>query len=293
MNNSPWFKYGAHQFLWQEHWTDDGLAVLDSARELGLDLFEVALGDDVEFDLDRTRRYAESLGIELTVGPGCAWPLECNISSDNAKHRALGLDWHKANIERTAELGAVAYCGAIYSHPGHVIRRPPSEAEMPTTAENLHILAEYAQARGVVVVIEPMSRFRVHLVNTAAQALELVQLADHENLKINLDTFHMVTEERNYGQAICSVLPKLWGIHACENDRGIPGGGIVPWSTVFNSLAGASGCIRLMLETYNTGPSHFGYFRGIFSNLCPDPKVFVRDGITFLKSQVNHLALGD
>ena len=44
------YKYGAHQFLWVEHWTDESLYILDEARELGLDCFEISLGDDIAFN---------------------------------------------------------------------------------------------------------------------------------------------------------------------------------------------------------------------------------------------------
>lgn len=255
-------------------------------RELGCTLFEVSLGDDVLFDRKRLRLHAEELGMELTVGPGNAWPMECNTSSDDPEERQLGLDWHRKTVEQAAELGAVAYCGSIYSHPGHVLRRRPPPEELPRTAENLHILADYAARLGVRVVIEPMSRFRLHLINTAAQAVNLVRLAGHPNLRINLDTFHMVTEERDYGAAIRRALPLLWGVHACENDRGAPGGGLVPWDAVFSALSEATGPVRLMLETYNTGPGDLGFSRGVFQDLCPDPEAFVREGVVFLRGQI-------
>ena len=277
------FKFGAHQFLWKSHWTDGDLTILDHAHALGLTLLEISLGDDVQFDRARVGRHAASLGIELTVGPGNLWPEDCNISSDDPHHRQLGLAWHKKSIEHAAELGAAAYCGAIYSRPGHVCRRPPPADELPRTAENLHLLAEHAGKLDVRLVIEPMSRFRIHLVNTAAQAMDLVRLADHPNLRVNLDTYHMITEERDYGAAIRRALPVLWGVHTCENDRGVPGGGLVPWTAVFEALAEATGCVRLMLETYNTGPGGFGYSRGIFQNVCPDAEQFIRQSLGFLR----------
>ncbi len=224
----------------------------------------------------RLRQHAQALGIELSVGPGNLWPQNCNISDDDPQNRQRGLAWHKKTIDQAAELGASAYCGAAYSHPGHVCRRRPPADELPRTAENLHLLAEYSRARGMLLVIEPMSRFRNHLINTAAQAVQLIQLADHPNLRVTLDTYHMITEERDYGAAIRQALPVLWGIHACENDRGVPGGGLVPWPAVFDALTDVQGGIRLLLETYNTGPGDFGFSRGIFQNLCPDPEVFIR-----------------
>lgn len=279
----PAFRYGAHQFLWRSRWSDGDLPLLDTVRSLGCSLFEVSLGDDVSFDRPRLRRHTEAIGMELTVGPGNDWPMNCNISADDPDHRAQGLRWHKAIIEQAAELGAAAYCGSMYSHPGYLCRRPPPPDELPRTAENLRILAAYAGRLGVRIVIEPMSRFRLHLVNTAAQALELVRRADHPNILINLDTYHMITEERDYGAAIRAVRPVLWGLHACENDRGVPGGGLVPWAEVFAALRGANAPVRLMLETYRTGPEGFGISRGIFQNLCPDPEDFVRRGLAFLK----------
>jgi D-psicose/D-tagatose/L-ribulose 3-epimerase len=282
MKNQKRFKFGAHQFLWKSHWTDADLGILDGVRGLGCNLFEVSLGDDVQFDQARLRRRAEALGIELTVGPGNLWPQNCNISSDDPHYRQLGLAWHKKTIEEAAELGAAAYCGALYGHPGHVCRRPPPPDELRRAADNLRILAEFANGFGLRLVIEPMSRFRTHMVNTADQAVNLVQLAGHPNLRVNLDTYHMITEERDYAAAIRCALPMLWGVHTCENDRGVPGGGLVPWKAVFETLEEGAGCVRVMLETYNTGPGDFGYSRGIFKNLCPDPEAFVQQGTKFL-----------
>ncbi len=276
------FRFGAHQFLWKSHWTDADLAILDAARRLGCTLFEISLGDDVAFDRPAVRRHAAALGLELTVGPGNRWPADCNPAADDPACRRKGIEWHQRILGQAAELGAVACCGALYGYPGYVCRRRPPADEWPRVAESLHELAGFAAGLGIRLVIEPMSRFRTHLVNTAAQAVALLELAAHDNLRINLDTYHMVTEERDYAAAIRSALPVLWGVHACASDRGGPGGGIVPWPAVLAALGGATGCVRLMLESYNTGPGDLGYARGIFKNLCPDPEQFVREGMAFL-----------
>ena len=117
------FKYGAHQFLWKSHWTDADLPILESARRLGCTLFEISLGDDVSFDRARLCRHAKEIGMELTVGPGNDWPKNCNISDDDPENRRTGAAWHRKIVEWAAELGAVAYCGSIYSHPGHICFR--------------------------------------------------------------------------------------------------------------------------------------------------------------------------
>ncbi len=46
--------------------------------------------------------------------------------------------------------------------------------------------------------------------------MQLITLADHDNLYALLDTYHLVTEIRDYARAIHTVRNRLWGLHACE-----------------------------------------------------------------------------
>ena len=228
-------KYGAHCYLFTERWQDDQVYLLDEAKALGLSIFELSVGDDVIFDPALTRARAEAVGIELAIGPGGAWPMACDLSADDPADRAKGLAWHKRQVDLAGELGAVAYAGALYAHPGVVQRRVPPADEYRWTADGLHELADYAAQRDVIIALEPMSHFRTHMVNTPEQMMALIDLADHENLSVLFDTYHVVTEIRDYGQAIRTVAPRLWCVHACENDRGAPGGGIIPWDDIFAS----------------------------------------------------------
>ena len=279
------YQYGAHQFLWVEHWTDECLPVLDEVSSLGLDCFEISLGDDVSFNPIPVRKRAVELGLELSIGPGNLWPMQCDISSESEDNQRLGMEWHRQIIIRVTDLGAVAYNGAIYGHPGNILRQPRQTAELERIAKNLYQLSAFAQSLNVKLVIEPTSRFRTHLVQSAKEAVDLVTMVGHPNLYINLDTYQMVTEERNYAAAIKTCGNALWGIHACESDRGVPGGGLVPWNEVFYSLADVCPNARILMETYNTGNTGFGYKRGIFKNVCPNAQDFVKNGLAFLKQK--------
>jgi len=277
--------YGAHCYLLTPRWGDDQIRHLDTARELGLDMFELSVGDDISFDHHRTGLHARDLDLHLLVGPGGIWPMECDLSSESAADRARGLDWHKRVVDITAEAGAVAYAGAMYGHPGIVKRRRPPEDEFARTAEGLHALAEYAAERNVLLAMEPMSHFRTHMVNTPAQVLRLIALADnHPALRVLFDTYHMVTEVRDYVAALRMLAPRLFAIHACENDRGKPGGGLIPWLSLFRTLReiGFKGYIGL--EGYNSGIGDFAFERGMFHDVCPDGPAFIAEGIAFLRS---------
>jgi D-psicose/D-tagatose/L-ribulose 3-epimerase len=277
-------KYGVHCYMFTSQWSDSSLGILDKVAELGAECFEISVGDDVRFDPSPTRRRALALGLDLTVGPGGYWPVDCDLSADDAVDRRKGLLWHRRQVDLAEELGAVAYCGAMYGHPGTVKRRVPPPDEYCHIAEGLHDLAEYAQRRGVAIVLEPMSHFRTHVVNTPEQLMQLLAMADHSNLYALLDTYHLVTEIRDYGRAIRTVSTRLWGIHACENDRGVPGGGLVPWDAVFATLLDLGFDGYILLETYNSSLDGFAHQRGMFHNVCPDGYAFARRGLAFVRA---------
>jgi D-psicose/D-tagatose/L-ribulose 3-epimerase len=278
--------YGAHCYLFTERWSDQSLPILDTLRALGLELAELSVGDDVTFTPALTRRHAETLGLSLTVGPGGAWPLSADLSAERAEERRAGLAWHCRQVDLAAELGALAYAGALYGHPGVVKRRRPPASEYGWTAEGLHSLASYAATRQVKIVLEPMSHFRTHLVNTCGQLMQLIDLADHPNLYALFDTYHLITEERDYAAAVQTLGNRLWCVHTCENDRGVPGGGLVPWETLFDALHAVSFTGPLVMEAYNSSIDEFAFSRGMFHNVCPDGAEFVRAGLAFLRPHV-------
>lgn len=276
-------KFGAHCYLFTERWSDQSLPLLDDYQELGLDCVEIAVGDDVCFSPALTARRAAELGLELIVSPGGEWPVEADLSSEDADQRLTGLGWHKRQVDLADELGAVAYCGALYGHPGTVRKRRPDPAEYPRVAEGLHQLAEYGDSKDIAIVLEPMSHFRTHVVNTPLQAMRLVELADHSNLRVLLDTYHLVTEITDYAAAIETCGDRLWGLHACENNRGVPDRGLVPWGDIFETLNSRRFDGYVLLETYNSSLGDFAYNRGMFHGVCPDGREFVAEGLPFLK----------
>jgi D-psicose/D-tagatose/L-ribulose 3-epimerase len=275
-------KFGAHIFLWIEHWDDSTIWLFDRAAELGLSCLEIAVGDDVKLEPNELRRQASASGIELIFSPGAVWPTECDLSADDPEHRQRGVTWHTHWIRTAGECGAVAYTGSLYGHPGTVLRRRPPSDELSRTAENLRRLADEAQQAGVTLALEPMSRFRTHIANTPEQILRLIDTAKHPNLRVLFDTYHMVTEVRDYASAIRTLAPRLWGIHACENDRGVPGDGLIPWKAFFSALDEIGFAGYMLVESYNTSLGDFACRRGLFRDLCPDGDAFVRKGIRFL-----------
>lgn len=279
-------KYGAHVFLWEYPRTDDDHArLLDKCGDLGLSFLEISTGDDNAFDPALLGRRAREAGLELVVGPGGVWPMECDISLPEPDCRRAGLEWHKRALDVCGACGAIAYAGATYGHPGRSEYRPPCPDQRRRVAEGLHELAEYAADRNVRLLIEPMSHFRTHLANTPRQINELRRLADHPNLYSLLDTFHVTTEVADFAEAIAELMPHLFLLHACDSNRGAPGTALLPWDAIVGALIEHGWDGYIGFEGYNSTwrDGAFAYSRGMFHNVCPDGDAFVRAGKTFLE----------
>lgn len=278
-------KYGAHIFLWTERWDNSQFGLFANARKLGLDVLEIAIGDDVEFDPVKVKQAASDAGIELVISPGGEWPMDADISLSDPVKAEYAMEWHKHWIDKGASAGATAYTGALYSHPGRVEKIAPRQDEFDRVCANLFGLADYAAKKQVKIVLEPMSHFRTHFLNTPQQAVKLLNVVNHSNLSVLLDTYHAVTEIRDFYKGVKTLDGKLWGVHACENDRGCPGNGLIPWDDVYKGLNDIGFDGYVVFESYNSTirNGNFAYSRGMFHHVCDNGNAFVLQGLSFLR----------
>jgi D-psicose/D-tagatose/L-ribulose 3-epimerase len=281
-------RFGAHIFIWIEKWSSAEIQLMERAKDLGLHGLDISIGDDVEFDEKLIRKESESLDLEIFISPGNLWPMEADISLPGKEAGETALAWHNRWISRAANAGVKAYSGALYGHPGCINRVAPDPEEHKRICERLHAMAEHAQREGIKILLEPMSHFRTHVANTAWQLLGLLEGASHENLYVLVDTYHMMTETRHFGNDIRLLGDKLFCIHACENDRGCPGDGLVPWDEIASALNDIHFSRYIFFESYNSTIRNgdFAYSRGMFHNVCPDGDAFVREGMGFLKQKL-------
>jgi len=132
-----------------------------------------------------------------------------------------------------------------------------------------------------------MSHYRTHIANTPRQINELVHLADHPNIFSLLDTYHLAREVSSFADAVAEMAPRLWCVHACENNRGAPGTGLLPWDEIVGALVRHQWDGYIGFESYNSrcAGGEFAYSRGMFHDVCPDGDAFVRSAKVFLESK--------
>jgi D-psicose/D-tagatose/L-ribulose 3-epimerase len=276
-------KFGANSFIWVSPFSYSRLDLLDKVKSMGFDVFELALENPGLVDPVQMRDRLQQLGLDCTVC-GAFGPTR-DLSSEEASIRASAFEYICALVDTAAAVGAPVVNGPMYSAVGKARLLPPGErrAEWQRAVEGLRRAAAYAGEHGVRLAIEPLNRFETDMVNTAAQAMEMVEAAGAPNLGLHLDTFHMHLEEKDSAAAIRLAGARLFHFHACENDRGVPGTGQVHWQAVAQALVEIDYREAVVIESFTPDLEEIARAVCLWRPIAPDQDTIAREGLRFLR----------
>jgi D-psicose/D-tagatose/L-ribulose 3-epimerase len=136
-----------------------------------------------------------------------------------------------------------------------------------------------------MMAVEYLNRFECYLLTTAAQAVELVKMVDHPNLRTMYDTFHAHIEEKGQAATVRTLAPVLAHVHISENDRGTPGTGQVDWDAAFGTLAEVGYNGWLTIEAFGRALPDLAAATKVWRDLFPSPDEVYTKGIKFIKEQ--------
>lgn len=283
--------FGIHSLLFRETFVEKDLPLLEHVKRMGFDAVEIIPFDPDHFPAAKVKSVAADLG--LVVNTGYGMPEQYNIISPDPAVRSAGVAFSKRLIDLSQEAGARVFGGMIYCGWGYLTGRMRSEDEWKWGVENYREIACYAQRNsGLILGIEPVNRFESHFINTAADAVRFVQEIGLPNVKVHLDTFHMIREEDDFTTAVLATEGCLGYVHACENQRGIPGTGLVPWAEFFKALrrVGYDDCITI--ESFDPDIESVAKLCCIWRKLADSPEQLATEGLKFLKGVYAQAGLG-
>lgn len=277
-------RFGVNTWVWVSPLCDEDLpTIVAKVAGLGFDWIELPLENPHEFD------YATAAGLIRDHGLGvsvCAviGPHRDLISSDESV-RTNGAAYVRYCVDAAVELGAGHVIGPLYSAVGRVWQSSVAERErdMESLTVTLRELAGYAHEHGVTLCVEPLNRFETSFINLTAQGVELVDRVDHPGCGLMLDTFHANIEERSLGTAIRRAGPRLRHIHACENDRGAPGSGHIPWDEVAQALHAIGYDGPVVIESFSSQVQSIARAAAIWRPLASSQDELASEGLGFLK----------
>ena len=252
-------------------------------KKMGFDLIEFGIEGTSDLDYAQAAKMARDNGLGVSV---CAamGPDRDLIHSDESIRRN-GMDYVRHCIDAARTVGAKDVIGPLYSAVGRTWQQTEDERkrDVDLLVRQLKDLSTYAGERGVGLAVEPLNRFETSFLNLASQAIEVVDRVGHPACGILLDTFHMNIEERSIGDAIRSAGKRVRQIHTCENDRGAPGSGHVPWQEVAQACRDISFTGPFVIESFTNKVKSIARAAAIWRNFAATQDALAEDGLKFLR----------
>jgi D-psicose/D-tagatose/L-ribulose 3-epimerase len=226
---------GIHALVFAGDWSEpEATRVIEGAAAAGFDLVEIPLLDPGSVDVEMTRRLLERSGLGVACSLGLT--SETELSSEDPATVARGEHLLERALETAHALGAELVTGIIYGSLGHHAHAV-TKAGRANAVAALERLAGRAAEQGINLGLEVVNRYESNLLNTAEQAVDLIEQIGADNLVVHLDSYHMNIEEDSLESAVVAAGPRLGYVHVGENHRGYLGSGHVDFPRLFEALA--------------------------------------------------------
>ena len=188
---------------------------------------------------DRLEIVRKATAGRIPVSTICSGYRGCFMSADKAE-RDLAVSDMKGLLRMAGELGARGVIFVpLFGPPQLPDLSPlgePIKLEKDLLVMQLEELAPVAQQAGAFLLIEPLNRYETHMINTLAQATEILDRVAHPSAKMMADLFHMSIEERDIPGAIRAAGPRVQHVHLADSTREVPCTGHTDFRSAFAAL---------------------------------------------------------
>ena len=226
---------GVHALVWAGELDPESMRrVVSRTKEAGFGLIELSLHGPKIMDFGLTRDLLQQHGLQVGCSRGLT--LDADISSEDPAVVARGMAVLEEGIRITADVGGRYFGGILYGAMAKYAR-PLGAKGRANAAEALKRAADIAHAKGITLGLEVVNRYESNQLNTALQALELLDRIDAPNVVVHLDTYHMNIEEPDFMQPVLACGKRLGYVHIGESNRGDLGSGTVDFAQFFHALA--------------------------------------------------------
>lgn len=278
------FKFGVSSFIWSENFSKNDLNLIKTAKNLGFEVIDLLISHPEDFPVKEVREITKSIGIEPTTIT--VLNRETNLIDPDIKIRKAGIEFLKKLIDINTAIGSKILGGVNYAAWGYLSGKPRTEDEWKMSIECMREVANYARhGSEVVIAVEPVNRFETHFLNIAEDAVKYCKEVGTDNIKVHLDSFHMIREELNFTKAVKTCGKEyLAYVHVCENNRGIPGTGLVPWKEFFYALKiiGYNG--PMVIESFDPSFEELNRLCAIWRKFAETGEALAVEGLKNLKN---------
>jgi D-psicose/D-tagatose/L-ribulose 3-epimerase len=282
-------KFGVDSFIWAENFGEKDLWIIPKAKELGFEVIDFAIANPFTFPTEKVKAELKRVGIDCVCTTTLTF--QTNPISPDAEIRKNAVAAMKKAIDICNALDAPILGGVNYAAWGYLTKKPRTDQEWNWSVACMREVAEYAKETGsVTICVECINRFETHFLNIAEDGVKFCKAVGTDNVKVHLDCFHMNIEETSFSKAVETCGKKYLGyIHVNENNRGIPGTGLVPFKEFFTAVRAVGYTGPLVIESFDPKFEELAGNCAIWRKLADSGEELAVKGLANLKAIANRL----
>src|SRR5688572_1769561 len=275
---------GITTWIWTSPLSIDKLKeIAPHVKKMGFDLLEIPIESPTDLDYAAAAPVIKDLGLQTSVCAAMSPDRDLIHADESIRKNAMSYVRHCVDAAKT--LGSTNVVGPLYSAVGRTWQQTADERkkDVDLLVDQLKNLSAHAGDSGVVLCVEPLNRFETSFLNLSQQAIEVVDRVDSPACGILLDTFHMNIEEKSVGEAIRAAGKRLKHLHGCENDRGAPGSGHVPWGEVADACRDVGFDGPVVIESFTAKVKTIARAAAIWRSFETSQDALAENGLKFLR----------
>ncbi|MFH2069529.1 MAG: sugar phosphate isomerase/epimerase family protein [Candidatus Omnitrophota bacterium] len=214
--------------------------VIARISKIGYDGIEL-VGEPEEYDLKEVNLMCRNHGIRIAsicgMHPGPKKGDLRALCHPETAERKKAVDYVKRCVDMAKTLGtrSVLVVPSLVGEPAFFVNR---KEDLNRAAESLAQAGKYAEKMKIMLMIEPINRYEVGLVNSLEEAVLMAGEINNPCVRVMGDTFHMQIEE---GDGIPNAIRRAGNywfnhLHCADNTRQAPGKGTMDWKEIIRAL---------------------------------------------------------
>lgn len=277
------FHFGVDSYIWTERFLNKDLWIIPKAKELGFEVIDLAIGHPFEFPVQAVLEEKDRAGIQCVTTTTLG--ADTDLISPDPAIRQRGIEHMKKMVDINRILGSKILAGVIYAGWGCLSGKPRTEQEWEWSVNAMREITQYAADNwDGILAVECVNRFETHFLNIAADGVQYCKDVGMPNIKVHLDCFHMIREEKSFAGAVKTCGKEYLGyVHVNENDRGIPGTGLVPFEEFFRALKEIGYDGPLTIESFDPSFEETNRNCAIWRSFAPSGEALAVEGLANLK----------
>lgn len=191
-------------------------------KECGYEGVELMVCNPRQIDVPQLQRLCEKYDMEI--------PMVCTgevfgqggvcFSHPDPAVREEAIVRCKAAVEVAMVFGAQINIGRVRG--GYLWGEEP-EGCRRRSIDGMREVAEYAQASGVIMALEPVNSIAINFINTTQEGIEAVKEINMPACKLMLDSNHMYIEDMDMIQSVHDAKDYVTYVHLVDSNRLYPG----------------------------------------------------------------------